>query len=43
MTSSKAFDATSLSVIIGIRFDPENFQPHSVSGRSNPLHACTWW
>ena len=41
--SSKAFGATSLSVIIGIRFDPQTFQPQSVGGKSNPLHACTWW
>ena len=41
--SSKTFGATSLSVIIGIKVDPQTFQPQSIGGRLNPLHACTWW
>ena len=41
MTSSKAFGTTSLSVTIGMRFEPDTFtfQPQLVGGR-NPLR--TW-
>ena len=35
ITSSKAFGATSLSVIIGIKLDPVTLQPQSVEGKSN--------
>ena len=42
MTSSKALGATSLSVIIGMRIEPNIFQPQLVGGRSKPLHICTW-
>ena len=37
--SSKAFGATSSSVIIGIRLDSQNFKSQSVGSRSNPLNA----
>ena len=36
ITSSKALGAISLSVIIGMRFPPDNFQPQFVGGKLFP-------